>query len=151
MCRTIWDKIKPPDCKLEAKVVHNLVSVDGNPIKVHGSAVIPFTIAGLSFQQEFIIAEQITAHAILGLNFLESNKCVLNLASKEISVGHRGVLSLTTNSFHTAQSQVKVTVVKTLEILATSELEIMSRIHTDTAGGTWLVEGERQSSLLRRG
>ena len=37
---------------------------------------------------------------------------------------------------------------KMLEIPATSELEIMARIPTDTAGGTWLVEGERQSSLL---
>ena len=40
------------------------------------------------------------------------------------------------------QSPVKVTVVNTLEIPATGELEILARIHTTSAGGTWLVEGE---------
>ena len=148
MCQTVWDKVKPADCKLDAKVAHNLVSVDGNPIKINGSAVIPFSIAGLSFQQEFIIAEQITADAILGVNFLESNKCVLNLANKEMSVGHHGVLPLATNPCHTTQSPVKVTIVNTLEIPATSELKILARIHTTSAGGTWLVEGEKQSSVL---
>ena len=97
------DKVKPADDKLEAKVAHNLVSVDDNPIKINGSAIIPFTMAGLSFQQEFVITEQITADAILGVNFLESNKCVLNLANKEMLVGHHGVLPLATNPCHTSQ------------------------------------------------
>ena len=70
MCQTVWYKVKPAECKLDAKVVHNLVSVDGNPIKINGSTVIPFSIAGLSFQQEFIIVKQITADAIIGVNFL---------------------------------------------------------------------------------
>ena len=49
MRQTVWDRAKPADGKLEAKLARNLVSVDGNPVNINGSAVIPFTIAGLPF------------------------------------------------------------------------------------------------------
>ena len=65
-----------------------------------------------------------------------------------MSVGHHGVLPLVSNPCHTTQSPVKLTVVNTLEIPTKSELEILARIHTTSVGGTWLVEGEKQSSVL---
>jgi len=43
MCWPIWDKINGNEAQVK------LVSVDGNPIKVNGSAVISFAVAGLSF------------------------------------------------------------------------------------------------------
>ena len=58
--------------------------MDGIPISVQGSAIIQFSISGMAFEHEFTIADHITAEAIylLGLDFLEANKCVLDL-SKE--------------------------------------------------------------------
>ena len=37
-----------------------------------------------SNMHEFVIADQITSEAILGLYFLEANKCVLDLANEKI-------------------------------------------------------------------
>ena len=55
-------------------VTHRLVGVDGVPIKVEGIVSAPITIGEVTLQHDFIVAEQITAEAILGLDFLEANK-----------------------------------------------------------------------------
>lgn len=67
---SVWDKIRPKDHKLRTVTVHRLVGVDGIPIRVRGSAWIQFSIGGMEFDHEFIIADHITAEAILGLDFL---------------------------------------------------------------------------------
>ena len=43
--------------------------MDGVPIKVKETVSVPITISGVTFQHTFIVAEQITAEAILGLDF----------------------------------------------------------------------------------
>jgi len=39
------------------------------PIKVDGTVSVPITIDGVTLQHDFIVAKQITAKAILGLDF----------------------------------------------------------------------------------
>ena len=65
-----------------------------------------------------------------------------------MSVGYSGVLPLTMPNY-TRFSEGHV--VKTIEIPATRELEIVARIHTTRVDDTWLVEGEKQSSVLVAG
>ena len=36
-------------------------------------------LEGLVFNQKFVIADEITAEAILAMDFLEANRCVLDL------------------------------------------------------------------------
>ena len=55
-------------------VTHRLIGVNGVPIKVEGIVSAPITIGEVTLQHDFIVAEQITAEAILGLDFLEANK-----------------------------------------------------------------------------
>ena len=74
------DRIRPNDRKLNFVTAHWLVRVDGILINVQGSALIQFLISGMEFEHEFIIADHITAEVILGLDFLEANKCVLDLS-----------------------------------------------------------------------
>ena len=94
----IWDRIKPNDIKIEAIQYHNLVGVDGHPIQVRGSVSVPVSIAETKFQQRFIIADGITAEGILGMDFMEDNKCVVNIAEKQISVRSGISLSLVPSS-----------------------------------------------------
>jgi len=75
-----------------------------NQLKVMGSAAVTLTIAGLTFQQEFIIAEGLTAEGILGLHFLKTNKSILNLMKREVTVGSHGVLPL---SIHPSQKAAR--------------------------------------------
>ena len=49
-------------------------------IKVEGIVPAPMTIGEVTLQQYFTVAEQITAEAILGVDILEANKCILDLA-----------------------------------------------------------------------
>ena len=67
--KEVWDKVKPSEVVLSPVTAHRLVGVDGIPIKVQDAVSLPVTIAGMQFQHHFIIAEQITAEAILGLDF----------------------------------------------------------------------------------
>lgn len=39
------------------------------PIKIEGTVSVPITIGGVTLQHNFIVAKQITAEAILGLDF----------------------------------------------------------------------------------
>ena len=59
------------------------MGVDGIPIKVYGFLSVPITINGRDYQHKFIVAEQLTAEAILGLDFIEANKCVLDLVNEK--------------------------------------------------------------------
>ena len=74
------------------------------PIKVHGSVSIPITIKGKEYKHKFIVAEQLTAEAILGLDFMEANKCVLDLVSGKIKISNQAVSSPTSqNAIHSVQ------------------------------------------------
>ena len=91
----VWNKVKPKGSILKPLKVHGLVRIDGIPIKVQGSATINLSIAGKTFNHDFIIANQITIDAILGLDFLESHNCmILNIAEGMSSInGHAVVLN----------------------------------------------------------
>jgi len=75
---------------------------------IKGSVVVPLSIANLTFKQEFIAAEGIMAEGILGLDFLEANKCILNLTNTEVTVGSRVVIPL---SPHPSQKPEKASTV----------------------------------------
>ena len=79
----VWEKVKSKADTIEPITAHRLVGIDSIPSKVQGSATICFTIAGVKFQHKFIIADRITADGILGVDFLEANKCILNLDEGE--------------------------------------------------------------------
>ena len=69
LSKPVWDKIKPTKAGLNPIITHRMVGVDGVPIKVDGTVSVPITIGGVTLQHDFIVAEQITAEAILGLDF----------------------------------------------------------------------------------
>ena len=67
----VWDRMVPKNINTEVTEFHNLVGVDGHPIKVHGSASLPMVAAETGFLQKFIIADSITTEGILGMDFME--------------------------------------------------------------------------------
>ena len=141
----VWEKVKSKADTIEPITAHRLVGVDGIPIKVQGSATICFTISGVKFQHKFIIADRITADAILGVDFLEANKCILNLAEGELSVNQKTVAL----SVHPAVATVgcaKITLMDTVVVPASSEMEIRARVHSNIKG-VWLVDGNKTNKL----
>ena len=140
----VWEKIKSLAGDLKVVTNHRLVGVDGIPLKVLGSVTAPLSIAEAHFSHEFIVAEGLTTDAILGLDFLEANKCVLDLAKGNIIIADRSI-SLIPNpsSQHSACSNV--TVLQKYVIPPHSELEIAAHLDSQEAG-TWLIEGTPSES-----
>ena len=88
MSGDILDKVGQRNIIVEPVIHQKLVGVDGIPRKVRGASAFPLTIAGLEFHRKLIIADNITADAIVGLDFLDSHKCALDLRQRKLySIG----------------------------------------------------------------
>ena len=68
-----------------------LVGVDGVPLQVHRSTIISLSICGLTIDQNFIVVYALTSQGILGMHFLQSNHCILNLAEETLSAGGHSI------------------------------------------------------------
>ena len=114
-----------------------LVGVDGIPIKVHGADV---TVEGHTLSHQFIVPDYITAEAILGMDFLEKNECILDLCKGRLSMKDFGVVQLQPHSLKKPCTPTKVNLVETLTIPATAEVEVMAKLHTKDNNQMWMVE-----------
>ena len=56
-----------------------LLSVDGSPLTVTGTATVSLTINQYSFPTSVIIVDDLAEDAILGLSFLETYKCIIDV------------------------------------------------------------------------
>ena len=140
---SIWDKCESSEIKLEPGMYQNLVGVDGHPIRVRGSVTIPVSIAGRSFQQQFIIADHITAEGILGIDFMERNNCVVDLAKRQMTVEKCITVPLASNApCCNMNAMVNNVVIKETTIIpAESEVEMM--VQLSSGSGTYLMEGNQ--------
>ena len=68
--------------------------MDGILIKVQETVSVKIFLEGLVFNQKFVIAVEITAEAIVGMDFLEANRCVLDLCRGELVAKHVGMIPL---------------------------------------------------------
>ena len=123
---------------VSAAPLSNLVEVDGHPIQIRGSVTVPVTFAGTTFNQEFVIADNITAEGILGMDFLENHKCIVNIAKREIVLEQSKPLILTT-PVTSSSNPINITISKTVTIPPNSEMEILGQLPAE--GGPWLMEG----------
>ena len=135
----IWDKIRSDDHKLTTVTLQRLVGVDGMPIRVRGSILIQFSIGSMEFNHEFVVADHITAEAIFGLDFLEANKCVLDLSKQEMTIRNE-VLELKPSPANAIVQQqcATVTVMNTIVVPPSSEMEVMAHVNTQGNGPDYL-------------
>ena len=142
----VWDKIKSSVVCLQANPCQNIVGVDGHSIQVRGSVRIPVTISNRTFEQTFVIADKITAEGILGMDFLEDNKCVFDVAKRQITFKQLETLSLVPPAPPLTVTISNVALEKTITIPASCEIEVMAWL--SSGGGPWLVEGKQHSDIL---
>ena len=70
----VWDRTVPGNTKIELKGTYRLVGVDRILINVRGTVSAKVSLETFTFKQQFVIADEITAEALLGMDFLEANK-----------------------------------------------------------------------------
>ena len=144
----VWDRIRPNNHKLNP-VTALISGVDNLPISVQGYALIQFSISGMAFELEFIIAYHITAEAILDLDFLEVNKRILDVSKEKLSIWNK-VISLQPSPANVVVNYVSITVKDTISVPASSKMEIMAHIDSAEEHGTWLLKGVECPVLVAR-
>ena len=75
-----------------------LVGVEGTPIPVVGVADVEVSFSGVNVWAEFIVAKALSADAILGLDFLEQNRCVINAEQRVLHLKGRALALSNTES-----------------------------------------------------
>ena len=144
----IWDRVMPENNGMDKEAVYCLVGVDGIPIKVRGTVSVKISLKGLVFNQKFVIADGITAEAILGMDFLEANRCVLDLFRGELAAKDVGMIPLQPYS-SSKSSCLKVTLVETMAIPAASEMEVKARMRAPSDEHIWMIEGRTARVPIR--
>ena len=83
------------------------------------------------------------------MDFLEENKCVLDLFKGELSLKDQTKIRLQLHSVSQLLGCAKVSIVETCDIPATSEVEVMARLSTEDNDHTWVVETTDSSVPVR--
>lgn len=136
----VWEKAVPHSSACDLQGACRLVGVDGIPIKVRGASLVNVTVEGHTLSHQFIVADHITAEAILGMDFLEKNKCVLDLCKGRLMMKDLGMVQLQPHSLKNPGTPTKVNLVETITIPATTEVEVMAKLHTEDDTHTWMVQ-----------
>eukprot|EP00731_Ephydatia_muelleri_P025917 Em0018g17a len=133
----------------------DLVGANGTPITVCGTAAVVFKIGSCSFSMEAVVSDVLTADAILGLDFLEEQKCTI-AAGRKLFTLRDGEVSVPLDSSNKKHDQITTEVIhlsQTVSIPALSEVEVMAHCKTSVSGRSWLVEnslGNKGSIVVAR-
>ena len=144
----IWDRVVPENNGMDREVTYRLVGVDRIPIKVRGTVTVEVSLEGLVFNQKFVIADGITAEAILGMDFLEENRCVLDLGRRELVAKDEGMIPLKPHS-SSKSSCLKVTLVEITVVPVASEMEVKAKVGASSDEYTWMIEGKSSKVLVQ--
>ncbi len=143
----VWDQAKPPGTTLDAWTGQQLVGVEGTRLQVRGSVEVTVRIADRHFKPRIVVVDGLTAEAILGLDFLESYHCTLDIGGKtlhfanlELRVPLRGSESNTRSNTATC---ARVTIAETRQVPPYSELEVMASVSGEARSATYILEGTR--------
>ena len=106
-------------------------------------------LAGEIIQCPVFIAHSLTSDAILELDFLEVNHCILKMADRELTFPERGVtVCLCESSPDPDLVQARVTLDETLTIPPFSMLQTTARVNGKVRGQTWLLQECKTKQLL---
>lgn len=122
-----------------------LVGVEGTPLDIHGMATVEIGLRGKLLPSEVVIASSLKAEAILGVDFLEQNGCVINAAKRILHLHGLAIPVTTKPSPEVVQASVLLQ--ETLRIPALSEVEVMVSTSQLLEDGTWLLEGMSDKNL----
>eukprot|EP00731_Ephydatia_muelleri_P026491 Em0018g591a len=123
-----------------------LVGVNGSPLHVQGIVLVHLTLSkNVVFENKFLVVEGMTVEAILGLDFLETFKCMIDSGDRKISFPNEKLVLPLLDVNQKVSKTVGLFLQRKLTIPAESEVEVMVDIASGGVGdnpvvGTWLVE-----------
>ena len=146
--KTLWDKVNTAGQVLTTWTGPPLVGVEGTRLETWGASTAEISFAGETFRFPVLVASSLTADAILGLDFLDKNRCTLEMANKVLRFPDKGIsVSLQDSSLEPHIVQARVTLEETLRIPPFSEMEVMAKVDGEIHEGTWLLEECKSRNL----
>ena len=141
LSRDVWEQIsnKTQANTLEPWTGPQLTGVEGSPIVIHGVTAIDITIAGEVLRADILVASGLSTQAILGLDFLQGVKCVINTDQRVLHIAGKVIPLLQSTDQPTLLSTVRVQ--ETINIPPFSELEIqVATTGSVNNSADWLLE-----------
>ena len=137
----MWAQLTPMgDIKLETWN-KNLVRVEGSPLSVLRATTLDVTLAGTVVSGDFLVAKALSAEAIMGLDFLEGQGCVINTGQGVIHMKGKAIPLSRETKAHVSNVSIKAS--ERLHIPAYSGIETLAQIpfegEVDPAVN-WIVE-----------
>jgi len=87
----MWDKVNTAGQVLTPWTGPPPVGVEGTQLDTWGNSTAEITCAGETFRFPVLVAISLTTDAILGMDFLDDNKCTLEMATKVLRFPNRGI------------------------------------------------------------
>ena len=125
---------------------NRLVGVNGSPLHVQGIVLVHLSLSkNVVFENKFLVVEGMTVEAILGLDFLETFKCMIDSGERKISFPKEKLVLPLLDVNQKVSKTVGLVLQRKLTIPAESEAEVMVEVSSGGVGdtpvvGTWLVE-----------
>ena len=141
--KDVWTQLVNRDSTLvlEQWSGKKLVGVNGASLSICGCGNIQVLFKGTPFMVTCIVTDDITIEAILGLDFLEANSCVIDCGQKVLTFPSQKLSIPFLSKTTTEQGVATVGLVlkeKTV-VPAGSEMEVMVKIAGPVTNGTWFV------------
>ena len=143
----IWNEITANcDCGLESWH-RKFIGVEGSPLSVLGTVNLGVGLGGITVQNDFLVAAELSSKAIIGLDFLEKHEVVVNLGQgvlhlkgQAIPLGKKSPISASVNN-------ISLKINETIELPAMSGMDIIIQVPPFTVTGQdWLVEATQQET-----
>ena len=125
----VWQQANTAEQFLRPWIGNSLVGVDGTPLTLHGCADITIHLSNIPFTTTIVVADGLTTEAILSLDFLQTNRCVLDMGQRTLQVSQYPPIPLSPPQPHPSSSPLIVSLVDTVRIPPASELEVLTYVH----------------------
>lgn len=87
--KSVLEKFNNKQIRLTASNLKQIVGVGGEAHSILGEVKLPISISGLVFEHSFYVLDRVHHSIILGIDFMHSNKVVIDVARKNSSFSRR--------------------------------------------------------------
>ena len=139
--KDVWDRVKSAQDTLKPWSGPRFVGVEGTPIQIHGTTQVPLRLRGQVLPTQMVVADSLRTSAILGLDFLEENQCVIDTGSKTLQFRGRDLsVKLQSARSDGVSASVSVVMPETVLVPPYSKIEVTAEPNAPLGSETWLVE-----------
>ena len=137
----MWNQTRPPETALSPWGGNKIVGVNGTSLHIQGSANVTITVMNKTFRCTMVIVDDMTVDAILGLDFLETNHCTINIGDKLLQIPACKSFIPVNGSTHCDTSTPTYAILAATELIpAYSEMEVMTYISNNCLEKLHVVE-----------